>query len=142
MFIRRPSLRISRKRGTFFMLVNKNKLLRCRRRDRMLRSFYMHTFIRLFINVTFSFPSQTCLIEIKLCFVWSVCVYMVVSGGASQTLSVLISLHHCYSISKHNFSRCDRRSCVLFFTLIVSHFSSICPDLMRFKRLCVHVCFI
>lgn len=35
----------------------------------------IHTFIRLFINVTFSFPSQTCLIEIILCcVVVSVCV--------------------------------------------------------------------
>lgn len=73
------------------MLVNKNKLLRCRRRDRMLRSFYMHTFIRLFINVTFSFPSQTCLMEIKLCFVWSVCVY----GGLWWCITNTV----CYNIA-------------------------------------------
>lgn len=60
-------------------------------------------YIHLVINVTFSFKNQTRLIEI----VWCVCMWW--CGGLVVhhvwiTLSVLISFHHCYFVSIHNFS--------------------------------------
>lgn len=79
----------------------------------------------------FSFPSQNAFDRKLYCVCLCVCVWCTMIESHSLFEYRFIIVISC----RHTIFRCDRRSCCLSLALL--HFSSICPDLMRFVCECV-----